>query len=359
MVFKKCLIKKFIVIIKLKQIKNMIIPIIGIFFCCVGLWLIHFLNFHYWDFNYPFILTSSYIILYISIFSLLFYKKEFSSIFGLRIKGVNKKIVKKSILTGLFIGFLSNIITNLLFHNTMSPLEIGNIFVIVILVTLIAPLVEELMFRGFIQGLLQYKIFQNSFYVPIILSTVLFAISHYVFVYKMGVLQFITTLFFIAIAGFACGLFRAKYNSIVPSIFTHVFFNIGGSIAGIAIMLTVSTHSDINKIYYLNDTTSYNFDLNDDEAWIDSYEKYCNLGRLTVPEAKANKVNGFVPVRFVIDTCGRTTMIRIDSNAVGYKYLGYGCEEEAIRFIKDLPLNKPLIINGVKSEKEMVLNIYF
>ena len=335
------------------------ISILEIIFLCLGFWALVLFNNLYWHLKLSGIIGYLFIIIYIVVCLLLFHRNDFSDLLGLSTKGINGKIIVKAILSGFIVGLLSNICMRLLLPKSVSPFIDSNLIYFFLASLILAPIIEELMFRGYIQGIIQKIIVKNNFYIPIIISAGLFAVSHFSFIFKMSVLQFIVSLFFIFVVGCVCGFFRAKYNSIVPSILAHASSNIGAFMSTIIFVLLLPNSYKMNNTYYM-DKPTYNFDLNNDEEWIRSYSEYCDFGVQPTPEARKHKVKGFVPVKFTIDTCGNITNVHIDSlNNLEYKHLGYGCEEEAIRFVKEIPKNKPKIINGSKVEKEMELNIYF
>ena len=100
----------------------------------------------------------------------------------------------------------------------MPLLEIGIVYL------LVAPITEELFFRGIIQTLLQpfssygINVRSISISVPIIISTILFVLIHESYT--------ITALLFIAALGILSGYLKEKYRSIMPCVFAHIAFNL-------------------------------------------------------------------------------------------------------------------------------------
>jgi membrane protease YdiL (CAAX protease family) len=100
----------------------------------------------------------------------------------------------------------------------LSLTEVTLIYVI------LAPLAEELFFRGLIQTLLspllQFKLRIRHIVIstPVIVTTILFAFIHAS--YSAGALVFIVLL------GVLCGYLREKYHSLVPALFAHFVFNV-------------------------------------------------------------------------------------------------------------------------------------
>jgi membrane protease YdiL (CAAX protease family) len=86
----------------------------------------------------------------------------------------------------------------------------------------IYPIIEELAFRGVIQEYLS-KIYQKNFYnisFANLFTSILFATLHLInHTAIWAILVFIPSLIF--------GYFKDKFNSVIPSIFLHIFYNLG------------------------------------------------------------------------------------------------------------------------------------
>lgn len=88
-----------------------------------------------------------------------------------------------------------------------------------------------------------------------------------------------------------------------------------------------------------------------------AFMKYVRKNLAYPKEAKKEKVRGKVYVEFVIDSTGR-----IKDEAVRVlKGIGYGCDEEAVRLIKNSPDWIPGRVSGSNKpvSVRMVLPIYF
>ena len=92
-----------------------------------------------------------------------------------------------------------------------------------LLVVLIYPVLEEIVFRGAIQGFLLKKIGGKNWYgisLANIITSVLFSLSHLLFRSPLtALLVFIPSLTF--------GYFRDRHHKLISPIFLHVFFNTG------------------------------------------------------------------------------------------------------------------------------------
>lgn len=93
-----------------------------------------------------------------------------------------------------------------------------------VLLALIYPIIEELAFRGGIQGTLQYLLKEavlfNRISLANIITSLLFTLLHILYHATFwALLVFLPSLIF--------GYFRDKYHSTYPSIFLHIYYNIG------------------------------------------------------------------------------------------------------------------------------------
>jgi len=325
------------------------------------------------------------------------HRKEWCGVLGLKTKGITGKIIIISFFGGLLISIVCDAIIQISYRIIFdevqsSPFIEENLLKFMVMALVMAPITEELLFRGFIQGLWQ-KIYREKEKTPvklIIVSTALiFAISHFGFLYNISVKQFIfnaISIFFIALY---FGWLRHKYQSIIPSIFAHFGANATMVVMiPIAIIISALTPNQTNSnlrwemeiAQYINDTIPYNFDPNDSSEWKRSYEKFAILEKPRSAEIikhlKGDEIS--LPVHFTIDTCGYIHSIYIfkstdtiwvkNSWSKARKYAadtyyiqeyGYDFSEEAIKFIKTLPQCKPYIEDGKKVEKEMKEQVQF
>jgi len=303
------------------------------------------------------------------------YRKEWCNVLGLNRIGITKKNIWKSIAMGLLISLICNfvifVVYYLIFNEVpSSPLgELGETFIIIPLALFLAPLTEEFLFRGYIQGLWQ-KLYNSKEQTPIklifVTTALLFTISHFGFLFNITVKQFFITLIPIFIFALYLSYLRHKYQSIIPSIFAHFGFNSAMVIAPLIgllfyIVLSPNAYREIRRqqelVPYLNDTIPYNFDPNDMAEWERSYKKFSTIERPRseefVKHLKGIATNVFV--YFTIDTCGNIYNVHVSegSDSIFIKEYGYNYAEDAIKVIESLPKCKPYIIDGKKTEKEM------
>jgi TonB family protein len=84
-----------------------------------------------------------------------------------------------------------------------------------------------------------------------------------------------------------------------------------------------------------------------------AYDKYLQNSLIYPAQALENKVKGRVTVQFTVRTDGGVDEFNI------IKGLGYGCDEEVIRLVKEGPQWKPTTENDVPVESEVVVRVKF
>ena len=92
----------------------------------------------------------------------------------------------------------------------------------IIIICLVAPIAEEIMFRGFIYNVLRKK----GTYIAIIVSSLLFGLFHF------NIVQLFSTIFL----GILCCLINNKYKSIIPGILLHICNNLNATISDLCTM---------------------------------------------------------------------------------------------------------------------------
>ncbi|MDL2227446.1 CPBP family intramembrane metalloprotease [Odoribacter sp. OttesenSCG-928-L07] len=303
------------------------------------------------------------------------YRKDWTKVLGLTTKGITWRIILKSIGTGLLINLICSPILSVIYFLIFKeqPLDaFGESYDSVKLIftaLLIAPITEEIIFRGFIQGSWQ-KLYDYKEKMPvkliIVITSLLFTISHFGFLHNISVKQFLFSAITIFISALYFGRLRYKYQSIIPSIFAHFGFNSAMVIVPLITML-ITLAAPSNKMgeikrqqeveQYSKDTIPYNFDPNDPDEWQRSYEKFSRLERPRSKEMikhlKGTATN--VIVYFTIDTCGNIYNAHVAKgrDSMFIENYGYNFAADAIRFIESMPQSKPYIIDDKKVEKEM------
>lgn len=82
---------------------------------------------------------------------------------------------------------------------------------------LLAPVAEELFFRGVLFNAFQQLTVLRKF-IPVVLTSVLFSLAHYGYNFETGVVYFLFGVYF-------C-LLRLKFSSVMPAIVAHIVMNL-------------------------------------------------------------------------------------------------------------------------------------
>ena len=113
----------------------------------------------------------------------------------------------------IIINYIPRVKTNVVTENVYKLTEELNVYVTLFIITIIVPLLEEIIFRGFFYDTI--KIISNNL-MAIILTSITFAFAH-------SDLQQITYAF---IAGIFLAYIRYKCNNIIYSIIMHFIMNL-------------------------------------------------------------------------------------------------------------------------------------
>jgi len=141
--------------------------------------------------------------------------------------GIHPENFSKNLLSGLFVSFLlliSTTIISVLFtevvgvtkENPYSDIPLEKIKILSIVAIFVAPVVEEIFFRGFMQPAL---IRSFGIYAGIFVTALIFGFSH------IQYLNYSTALFAVMAIGLILGITRQKTGSIMPCIFAHLINN--------------------------------------------------------------------------------------------------------------------------------------
>ncbi|MDD3739081.1 MAG: CPBP family intramembrane metalloprotease [Lentimicrobiaceae bacterium] len=168
-------------------------------------------------------------------------------------KHVNYKIAvpkfKKTLKPMLF-GFLAAVIVNALMtiigkifgidaeshyaFGVMSPLQIF------LFVFIYASVVEEVLFRGFLQNILNpmknkgIKIFKRHISLPVIIGAIAFSLAHLNLISTgAGAFFLVRTLISTSVLGLIAGYYQEKYDNNAYAILTHMAANFMGLIAAL------------------------------------------------------------------------------------------------------------------------------
>ena len=115
------------------------------------------------------------------------------------------------IICNMFLQYLPSFENNRV-SKAILELVKDNLLLTIIIVNIITPIMEELLFRGFIFDTIKYI---SNYIVAIIISALLFGLIH------GNLVQFIYAL----IAGIFIGYVRYKFNNLICPIFMHIVMN--------------------------------------------------------------------------------------------------------------------------------------
>jgi len=359
--------------------RTLILTVISILTILLSLWM----HSYYRDakFQVPGIFFLLLLVLFAMGATWFIYRNEWYLVLGLKTNDITRKILLKVFTTALVINIIGSgtvfVVYFLIFKemplsllgDNLDPLKLLSVALIV------APLTEEILFRGFIQGMWQ-NLYRDKEKTPskliITVTALLFTVSHFHFLFNITLKQFLLFTIPLFIIALYMGWLRQKYQSIIPSIVAHLGFNsalIVAPLIGIIFYAISPTHkvSEIRRqmevAQYKNDTIPYNFDPNDLVEWEKSYKKFSVLERPRSEEI-AKHIKGYsfsITVNFIIDTCGYVDNVHVsewdESHYV--KEYGYDLTKDAIRCIESLPQCKPYVVDGKKVEKKMTVQVPF
>lgn len=138
------------------------------------------------------------------------------------------------VMCNVLLQFLPSTKDNIVSKEIMKLMEEYNIIVVLLIVSIIVPIVEELLFRGFI-----YDTFCACFnpLIAIIASSLLFAAAHGNI--EQGI--------YAIIAGGFLGYIRYRYNSVTYTVFMHLIMNF----ASICIVPVTLMSTDYKHIAFM------------------------------------------------------------------------------------------------------------
>jgi len=150
----------------------------------------------------------------------------------------------KIIFSGMAIGALATVLifftpaAGIALVNQLNALEF------LLIVVIWSSIAEEIFIRGFIQSYLKpfekekVRFFNLQFSIPVITSAIVFSAIHLSLLFTgTDYFTVLFTVFTTFLLGLLAGVYREKYDSITPSIITHMSFNIGGILTGIFIAI--------------------------------------------------------------------------------------------------------------------------
>ncbi len=183
------------------------------------------------------------VLIALSMFGIHYFLKISFTAAGFR-KPTSKIKKRKVIFSGMFIGALATVLIFFTPAKGIALIKQLNPIEFVLIIVLWSSIAEEVLVRGLVQSYLKpienKKVGKGRFQlsIPVISSAVVFSTMHLSLLFThtdyYTVLLVVITTFLL---GILAGIYREKYNSIIPSILTHISFNIGGLVSGVAIAI--------------------------------------------------------------------------------------------------------------------------
>jgi membrane protease YdiL (CAAX protease family) len=149
------------------------------------------------------------------------------------------KTIFKPILVGILIALVVNILMTIIIKLLGGKMEEHSIVKqmspaqVIVFVFLYASIAEELLFRGFLLNFLEsdklkgIKIIKRKFSIPVIISAVLFGLSHLILITTgAGFLFLLKIIIFTSILGLFAGYYQEKYNNNIYAILVHMSGNL-------------------------------------------------------------------------------------------------------------------------------------
>lgn len=278
------------------------------------------------------------ILLFLILISTKFLLKNGFGIYGLNSK-LKTSIKLYAILIGLAIGISTNIIV-LYTINTTHLLEGFNILEGILLAGIIGPIVEELLFRGYIQSVISSKFTNRTqpkgFWLTIVITALLFGLLHINILGAAELPQTLAIMIMAFILGIATGYFKEKYKSIVLPIYMHMATNLSS-----IIILPFIIFLTVNKIDYNFKSSihkpEYNFDLSDSATFHNSLIEYSIYEKIVPDSLKGKTLHITIPMLLTVDSSGIIIKRELDTICGWYKIRDDVFEKNALIIANRMP----------------------
>lgn len=243
-----------------------------------------------------------------------FYSDRIEDFAFIRKNKISKKTKRNARLIGLSLGIITNI-TVFYFIDATEYLKGYNIIQKLFLAILIGPIVEEIVFRGYIQTIIgfafaKYKT-RKFFWLPIIITSIIFSLLHLTAIKTVNIFQALSIVLLALAIGLIAGYFKEKYNSLIPSINLHISSNMGAFIASIIVSI-ISPNAFQKQIERIN-KPAYHFDMNDSTAFMNSLIDFSIYEKNLSDSLRGKFQNIPVATLLTIDSTGKIVNIQLDS----------------------------------------------
>jgi len=129
----------------------------------------------------------------------------------------------------------------------MSLVKIYGFVNYIIFIWFVSSILEEIFVRGFIQSIIKNNSNGNqsvNFFKPgntVLTTALLFGLMHATLFFKTDGLTAVIIMIMTFLLGIIAGVLRQKFNSLLPAIYSHICFNIGGLLGGIIASIILKT----------------------------------------------------------------------------------------------------------------------
>ena len=162
------------------------------------------------------------------------FRDEYRYLMGLKFtfKSSIVRVVAISLISALPLTYLTNILAP-----TSHQIQVS-ITLLIPMALILAPIGEELLFRGLLLGHLMRCI---SRWPSIMVSSIIFALTHLSAFSAYSEVPLTRFLIFAGafILGVIAGHFKISTNSVIPAIITHSIFNLSGMVTGVMTKLSI------------------------------------------------------------------------------------------------------------------------
>lgn len=253
---------------------------------------------------------------------------------------VPKKAKRNARIIGLLIGIITNIAI-IFMIDADDYLKGYHIIQKIVLAIFLAPIIEEIVFRGYIQTILgfalaKYKKADKIFWLPIIITSAIFSLLHFTAIKTVSIYQTLSIVTLALAIGLFAGYYKEKYNSLIPSINLHIFSNMGSFFAFL-ILLVISPSTAHKQLDRINKPTYY-FDMNDSTKFMNSLIDF-SIYEKTLPDSMRGKFQNIpVATLLTIDSTGKIVDIQLDSiRNEKYKITSEYYKSKALEVANKLP----------------------
>ncbi|HNX44186.1 MAG TPA: type II CAAX endopeptidase family protein [Bacteroidales bacterium] len=261
--------------------------------------------------------------------------------------GEGSLLKKFPLLSGLLLSLLLNLTFLLIgksgFNNLLGGRDM-NLFQNIFLVVAGAPVIEEVLFRGYIQDLIKAGFFsrQNrnvTTWFPIVITSLIFAALHLFYLGTAAPLQLVFIVMLALSIGLLSGFLRSKYHHIKYSVKLHIGANLGGVLViPVALLAGIIGKPEFQEMTKTKEACQ--FDMNNNAAFSEDLSQFFSSELKLNDAAEKTAINCWIPCLIHCDKNGNILSVSLDTAQAkrsGYDCQTPGIEEDALKTLKKLP----------------------